>query len=533
MSVIAERRLKQFQQKFGKAMVEFATHAALPVVLNSELVHLLRINFFYSDTSISYLTEAEFLLSSFCREIGEDLYEIEPAMRTVLLQKLYQQRPKHIKEIAALLWQYTKRYTPWRTREGLQNAQLLTALNFLDAQKASAWFQEVEALDKALSQEDREWFVAMKKQASIDRAIQKPPVNNFYNAMGGTLPSNAPSYIPRQADTDLYQALKQSEYCYVLTIRQMGKSSLIMRVASRLRENGIVVVVFGLDIIGINVNVEQWYEGLVLTIGSRLNLEDELDDFWYDNEQLVSSQRFIQALRQIVLSKIQQPVIIFVDEIDVVRSLPFSTDEFFAAIQECYNSRALEPNLQRLTFCLIGVSTPSDLIADPRMTPFTVGKRIDLTDFTEEEVTPLAIGLQRNDKQATVLLKRIFYWTNGHPYLTQKLCQMVADDNTLTKPAEVDRLCEKMFFSRSRNIDINLQSVRFRILSNKDTAALLNLYRQIHNGKKIRDDNTNDLINTLRLSGLVQVWDNYLQVRNRIYYRVFDEAWINRKAGNP
>jgi len=190
MSVIAERRLKQFQQKFGKAMVKFATHAALPVVLNSELVHLLRINFFYSDTSISYLTEAEFLLSSFCREIGEDLYEIEPAMRTVLLQKLYQQHPKHIKEIAALLWQYTKRYTPWRTRYrlqnaqlltalGLQNAQLLTALNFLDAQKANAWFQEVEASGKALSQEEREWFVAMKKRAFIDRSIQRPPVKNY------------------------------------------------------------------------------------------------------------------------------------------------------------------------------------------------------------------------------------------------------------------------------------------------------------------------------------------------------------------
>jgi hypothetical protein len=161
---IAKRRLKQFQHKFGEAMVEFASHAALPVVLNSELVHLLRLNFFFASTSIDYLTEAELLLSSFCREIGEDLYEIEPAIRTVLLERLSQQNPERIKEIAALLWQYTKRYTPWQTRKGLQNAQLLTALNFLDAQKATEWFQEVERSHKALSQEDREWFVAMKKQ---------------------------------------------------------------------------------------------------------------------------------------------------------------------------------------------------------------------------------------------------------------------------------------------------------------------------------------------------------------------------------
>lgn len=56
--VIAERPLKQFQQKFGESMLEFATHAALPVILNSELLlHWLHINFFYSFSSIAYLVQ--------------------------------------------------------------------------------------------------------------------------------------------------------------------------------------------------------------------------------------------------------------------------------------------------------------------------------------------------------------------------------------------------------------------------------------------------------------------------------------------
>ncbi len=56
-------------------------------------------------------------------------------------------------------------------------------------------------------------------------------------------------------------------------------------------------------------------------------------------------------------------VVIFIDEVDVVRSLPFSTDEFFAAIRECYNRRTVEPEFNVLTFCLLGVASPSDINA--------------------------------------------------------------------------------------------------------------------------------------------------------------------------
>jgi hypothetical protein len=86
-------------------------------------------------------------------------------------------------------------------------------------------------------------------------------------------------------------------------------------------------------------------------------------------------------------------LVIFIDEIDVVRGLPFSTDEFFAGIRECYNRRAEDPEYERLTFCLLGVASPSDLIRDTRLTPFNIGRRIELTDFTEPEAAPLAEGM--------------------------------------------------------------------------------------------------------------------------------------------
>src|SRR6185295_1315008 len=140
------------------------------------------------------------------------------------------------------------------------------------------------------------------------------------------------------------------------------------------------------------------------------------------------------ALQELLLPRCAERIVIFVDEIDAVRSLSFSADEFFAAIRECYTRRAGDARFEPLTFCLLGVATPSDLIRDTRMTPFNIGKRIDLTDFTEAEAGRLRAGLVIGkedtfgwtDGEARVLLQRILSWTGGHPYLTQRLCQAIA-----------------------------------------------------------------------------------------------------------
>ena len=128
-------------------------------------------------------------------------------------------------------------------------------------------------------------------------------------------------------------------------------------------------------------------------------MEDELEAFWFEHQRLGPLQRWMQALSEAVPSQHQQPIVIFVDEIDVVRSLQqFSTDEFFAAIRACYNRRSEEPIFNRLSFCLLGVATPSDLIQDTRITPFRIGCRIELEDFTDAEAAPLATGLRHDER---------------------------------------------------------------------------------------------------------------------------------------
>jgi hypothetical protein len=129
---------------------------------------------------------------------------------------------------------------------------------------------------------------------------------------------------------------------------------------------------------------------------------------------------------------------------------------------------------------------------------------------------------------ASARLHRILHWTGGHPYLTQRLCRAVVESGNVAAGADVDRLCEALFFTRqAKEADDNLAFVRNRLLrSELDLAALLDLYQQVRRGRKVVDDETNPLATLLRLSGVCRSEGGLLRVRNRIYERVFDREWV-------
>lgn len=350
----------------------------------------------------------------------------------------------------------------------------------------------------------------------------------FY-VTGGTVPRDSVSYVVRDADERLFARLCEGEFCYVLTSRQMGKSSLMVRTIARLRDRKIATAAVDLSSIGTNVTIDQWYRGILTRLSRQLGLEDECDDAWREYPDLPAMQRWFTVVEKILLARIEGPIVLFFDELDAVQSLPFPTDELFAGIRACYNRRSQEPIYRRLTFCLLGVARPSELMHDSRTTPFNIGSRIALRDFTPSEAQILAIGIDVTGRPGKRLLERILFWTGGHPYLTQQLCRAVAGDPNVIDAEGVDKVCGRLFFVReSGEPDSNLAFVAQRLLSGKEPeiASLLDLYRKVRSGRYVRDIEADPLVGQLKIAGIVRGRQGRLAVSNQIYAHVFNPAWI-------
>jgi WD40 repeat protein len=380
-----------------------------------------------------------------------------------------------------------------------------------------------------------EWRVEEQKESTIAE-LPLPPGERgerFY-VVGGPVQPRRGCYVERPADRQLVEKLREGEYCHVLAPPQTGKSSLAARAARELRKQGYLTAVVDLgQTVGRDRGGEagRWYYGIAYRIVRDLRLTVDLQHWWQEKKPLSPLQRINEFFWEIVLANTRSPVIIFLDEIESVADLEFAAD-LFVAVRACHDARAAEPDYERLRFALFGTALPLDSAGVSGLSLFDVGRRIDLNDFAFEEARVLCreIGMEPGDAERA--LYRVFYWTGGHPYLTQKMCRAMARvPGGVHSDEDVDAFVSSRFLAgNAPHNEPNLR--RTRALAgrrNNLSHSALRLYRRLRRGRKVRYDRHHPQHEWLRVTGLAGVSvKGRLQIRNRIYGQVFTSRWVTQ-----
>ncbi len=368
--------------------------------------------------------------------------------------------------------------------------------------------------------------------SSPEERTQTDSTGEFFS-VGAPLHAVRAGYIRRRADDLLYETVMGGRFAHVLAPERSGKSSLIAATAARIEANGTKVAILDLEQIGVRdggTDPGRWYYNVAYRMLRQLRIRYDLQTWWHDKSILSNRQRLLEFYSEIVLQFIAERIVVFVDEIQCIENLP-SADQLLASIRAAHNARTTDPDFSRLTFVLLGECDPVSLISEPELSPFNVTQQIVLDDFTREQLDLFATELDLDHDAAVAALDRIFYWTRGQPYLSQKLARQVARDTIEGDVAEhVDRIAMTQIAGRAALHSEPHMSHIHRVIVNDDARKepLLNLYGRVRKGIEVAADLGSPLQRRLMAVGLVEIdHDGNLRVRNRLYESVFTARWAN------
>jgi class 3 adenylate cyclase len=238
---------------------------------------------------------------------------------------------------------------------------------------------------------------------------------------GGAVPLNSTFYVVRPTDCDFLKAIDRRDSIVLLDgARQMGKTSLLSRGLQQARKAGAKVVFTDFQKLN-NANLESlesFYKTLGAALGDQLDLDAFPEDVW--RAQRGPNENFERYLRREVLEKIAAPLVWGLDEVDRLFTCPFA-GEVFGLFRSWHNARALDPESPwgRLTQVITYATEAHLFITDLNQSPFNVGTRVKLDDFTPDQVADLNIRYG-NPLRGEGELKIFNQLLGGQPYLVRR-----------------------------------------------------------------------------------------------------------------
>lgn len=329
-------------------------------------------------------------------------------------------------------------------------------------------------------------------------------------------------YIERAADRQLNTVVDDmGRPAYILVSRQMGKTNLLINM-KRTRVQDLVVY---FDLSNRFDSARKLFRYVIDSIvESNAELLDGVMDQIYRQRAMHSLEANVEYDRhlRLILKKCGKRLVIVLDEIDSLIGCAYS-DAVLAQIRSMYFSRINYAEYDNLTYVLSGVAEPSELIKDKNISPFNIGEKIYLEDFTREEF--FRFVSQANLPVSDEVVDRVFWWADGNPRISWDICLQIETElqsvkNFLTQ--HVDEIVDKLYL---RNFD-RAPVDHIRTLVESDP-SIRNAVMSI---RYDRSDFADDKIKgKLYLAGITKpMSDGSLKIKNRVIEAALSERWIQQ-----
>ncbi len=240
----------------------------------------------------------------------------------------------------------------------------------------------------------------------------------------GAIDLESTLYIERPGDRIALKAIAQQGV--TITIkgpRQMGKSSLLIRIAEAARKRGKKTVFLDFQLLSATLqDAAQFFRQFCALLSHQLELPDKTESYW--QTPITNAFRCTHYLRQEVLGHLDTPILLALDEVDGIFETSFRTD-FFGMLRSWHNNRARDPHFKKLDMALVTSTEPYYFVQSLSQSPFNVGEIIDLADFTPEQVAEL--NERHRFPFSPTALTELMILLQGHPYLVRRALYLVAD----------------------------------------------------------------------------------------------------------
>lgn len=265
---------------------------------------------------------------------------------------------------------------------------------------------------------------AARLAAGQERAKAAPataPRPAAIETIGGAVPLDSEFYIPRPVDAEFQTSIsKRDSITLIKGARQMGKTSLLARGLQYAREQGTKAVSTDLQKFNGDAfrSLSHLYQALAETIVNQLDLDVSPSDTW--DERRGPNANFERFLRREVLARFDTPFLWALDEVDRLFGTPYG-NEVFGLLRSWHNERALDPQgpWSSLTIAIAYATEAHLFITDLNQSPFNVGTRLTLEDFTPSQVAELN-RRHRSPIKNQDELNRFYRLVGGQPYLVRR-----------------------------------------------------------------------------------------------------------------